>query len=90
METSAQFHLKNLTSYYDTETREIKNQSKIIFTMKIVCPKLDEIAKDQNVESGIEDSDVEKEEDEKDSVKGNDEKNSLYNPYQRYFVYQQF
>ena len=31
---------------------------------------LDEIAKDQNVESGIEDSDVEKEEDEKDSVNG--------------------
>ena len=31
---------------------------------------LDEIVKDQNVESGIEDSDVEKEEDEKDSVNG--------------------
>ena len=53
-----------------------KNQFKIIFTRKIVCPKLDEIAKDQNLESGIEDSDVEKEEDEKDSVKGNDEKNN--------------
>ena len=47
-----------------------------MFTRKIVCPKLDEIAKDQNLESGIEDSDVEKEEDEKDSIKGNDEKNN--------------
>ena len=27
--------------------------------MKIISPKLDEIAKDQNVESGIEDSDEE-------------------------------
>ena len=59
LKTSAQHHLEKLTSYYDTETREIKNQSKIIFIMKIISPKLDEVAKDQNVESGIEDSDVE-------------------------------
>ena len=67
-ETSAQYHLNMLTEYYDTETGEFKKQSKIIFNMKIISPKLDEIAKDQNIESGIEDSDVEK--DEKDSVNG--------------------
>ena len=32
LETSIQCHLKKLTEYYDTKTREIKNQSKIIFT----------------------------------------------------------
>ena len=55
--TSAHHHLDKLTEYYDTETREFKKQSKIIFNMKIISPKLDEVAKDQNVESGIEDSD---------------------------------
>ena len=65
LKTSAQHHLEKLTSYYDAETREIKNQSNIIFTMKIVNPKLDEIAKDENVESSNEDSYVEKEEAEK-------------------------
>ena len=42
-----------LTEYYDTESREFKKQSEIIFTMEIISPKLDEIAKDQHVESGI-------------------------------------
>ena len=68
VKTSAHYHLDKLTEYYDTETRKFKKQSKIIFNMKIISPKLDEIAKDQNVESGIKDSDVKKEEDEKDSV----------------------
>ena len=45
--------LKRLNRYYDAETGEYKNQSKIIFTMKIINPKLDEVAKDQNVESGM-------------------------------------
>ena len=67
-ETSTHYHLNQLTEYYDTETKGFKKQSKIIFNMKIISPKLDEIAKDQNIESGIEDSDVEK--DEKDSVNG--------------------
>ena len=53
LETSMQCHLKKLTEYYDTKTREIKNQPKIDFCLKIISPKLDEIAKDQNVESGI-------------------------------------
>ena len=49
---AAHYHLNQLTEYYDTETREFKKQSKIIFNMKIISPKLDEIAKDQHVESG--------------------------------------
>ena len=51
-ETSTQWYLKKLTEYYDTDTREIKTQSKIMFRMKIISPKLDEIAKDQHMESG--------------------------------------
>ena len=69
------FSLKKLTKYYDTETREFKNQDKIIFTMEIVSPKLDEIAKDERerIKPGIKDSDEEK--DDKDSANENDEKN---------------
>ena len=53
LETSIQCHLKKLTKYYDAKTRELKNQPKIDFSLKIISPKLDEIAKDQHVESGI-------------------------------------
>ena len=53
LETSMQCHLKKLTKYYDVNTREIKNQPKIDFCLKIISPKLDEIAKDQHFESGI-------------------------------------
>ena len=52
LETSMNCHLKRLTEYYDANTREYKNQSKIDFTLKVTSPKLDEIAKDQHVESG--------------------------------------
>ena len=52
LETSMQCHLKRLTRYYDAETREFKNQPKINFTMEIISPKLDEVAKDQRYESG--------------------------------------
>ena len=48
-ETSTQWNLKKLTEYYDTETREVKTQSKIMFRMKIFSPKLDEIAKDERM-----------------------------------------
>ena len=51
-ETSAYFNLKKLTKYYDAETKEFKRQSKIIFTMKIISPKLDEVAKDKEMKSG--------------------------------------
>ena len=49
-ETAAHYHLKKLTEYYDTETREFKRQAKIIFVIKIISSKLDEIARDQNDE----------------------------------------
>ena len=46
--------MEKITKYYDIETKEYKNQSKINFNMKIVCPKLDLneklAAKNQNVE----------------------------------------
>ena len=51
--------MEKITKYYDSETREFKNQSKISFIVRIISPKLDEIAKDRRVESGIEDSDEE-------------------------------
>ena len=50
--TCTNWDLRKLTVYYDTETRTNKTQSKIIFRMKIICPKLDEITKDQHMESG--------------------------------------
>ena len=47
-ETSNIVNLKRLNRYYDAETKEFKNQSKIIFTMKII--KFDEGAKGQHFE----------------------------------------
>ena len=73
--------LKKITKYYDTETREFKNQSKIIFTLEIISPKQDEIAKEERerrIESGIEDSNEEKEKDEKDSANENDKKRKRF------------
>ena len=51
--TSMHCNLERLTRYYDAETREFKNQPKIRFTMEIISPKLDEVAKDQRYESGM-------------------------------------
>ena len=53
LDTSMALPLKKLIDYYDANTRERKNQPKIDFILKIISPKFDEIAKDQNVESGI-------------------------------------
>ena len=49
---------EKLTKYYDVKAGKFKNQP-IQFTLKITNEKLDEIAKDKNVnvESGLEDSD---------------------------------
>merc|ERR1711981_1048012 len=68
LKTSMPFHLEKLTKYYDVKTRELKNQLKINFTLEIISPKLDEIAKEQHFESGIEDTDDEM--DKKVSVNG--------------------
>ena len=51
------FPLKTLTQYFDHQAKVRKNHDMIEFELKIVCEKLDEIAKDENVESGVEDSD---------------------------------
>ena len=51
------FSLKTLTQYFDHQAKVRKNHDMIEFELKIVCEKLDEIAKDENVESGVEDSD---------------------------------
>ena len=55
------FPLKNLMKYFDRGTNEYKYQENIEFKLKIKCEKLDEIAKDQNNESGVEDTDEEAE-----------------------------
>ena len=49
--------MKKLTEYYDFKSKTYKNQEKIQFTLKITNEKLDEVAKNENVESGVEDSD---------------------------------
>ena len=53
LETSMNCHLKKLTKYYDAKTRRLIIPTKIDFSLKIISPKLDEIAKDQRFESGI-------------------------------------
>ena len=50
---------EKLTQYYDVQSKKFKNQEFIEFEMKVTCPKLDEAAKDENVESGVEDSEPE-------------------------------
>ena len=53
--------VKKLTQYFDVQSKEFKDQEFIEFEMKVTCPKLDEvaIAKNENVESGVEDSEKE-------------------------------
>ena len=51
--------VKKLTQYYDVESKEFKVQEFIELQLKIVSEKLDEVAKDENVESGVEDSETE-------------------------------
>ena len=51
-ERCAAFPLKKLSEYYDSKADEFKEQ-KIKFVLEIKSPKLDEVAKDKNVESGV-------------------------------------
>ena len=48
-----------LTEYFDRGANEYKYHDYIEFKLKIICEKLDEIAKDENGESGVEDTDDE-------------------------------
>ena len=52
--------IARLTQSFDHETLEYKKFGDIQLTLQIVCEKLDEVAKDENVESGVEDTDDEK------------------------------
>ena len=56
---SMQIRVCNITDYYDVESKEHEGQDFIEFQMKIVNEKLDEIEKDVNTESGVEDSEPE-------------------------------
>ena len=49
--------INDLTEFYDLQSKEYKNRENIKFTLKIVNQKLDEIAKNADVESGVEDED---------------------------------
>lgn len=51
--------LNDLTEFYDYKVKEFKNSKKVSFTLKIINSKLDEIARDADVESGVEDTDNE-------------------------------
>ena len=66
---SIQYPIEKLTEYYDTGAKEFKIQSKIIFTMKIINLKLDEVAKDKNMNNMM------KEENEKDPLDKENKKN---------------
>ena len=53
------FPIKRITQYYDIQSKEFKNQDFIRFELKVISPKLDENAKDETVDSEIEDSETE-------------------------------
>ena len=47
---------EKVTKYYDPDTKEFKTQEKVRFTLKITNAKLDEVRKDESIESGVEDN----------------------------------
>ena len=49
--------INDLMEFYELQSKEFKNREKIKFTLEIVNQKLDEIAKNADVESGVEDED---------------------------------
>ena len=55
------FPIPKLKEYYDHVNKELTERLNIKFSLKITNPKLDAVAKakDENVESGVEDSDHE-------------------------------
>ena len=56
---SMHFRGSTLFQYYDVQSNETQHQDFIEFQLKIVSEKLDEVKKDENVESGVEDSEKE-------------------------------
>ena len=57
LDVSLPFNLKTIQRYFDVLENDYKNQQEIEFKMKIICEKIDEVAKDKDVESGVEDTD---------------------------------
>ena len=49
--------INDLMEFYELQSKEFKNREKIKFTLEIVNQKLDEIAKNADVESGVQDED---------------------------------
>ena len=47
---------EKITRYYDPDSKEYKTQEKVRFTLKITNAKLDEVRKDESIESGVEDN----------------------------------
>ena len=61
--------ISDLTEYYDFEAKMYKNSPNIKFCLKIVNDKLDQAAKDLELESGISDNDFDDESSDKASIK---------------------
>ena len=51
--------LKKLKGSFPRPTTNFSINDALQFELKLFCPKLDEVAKDENVESGVEDTDEE-------------------------------
>ena len=71
--------MKKLTEYYDTETKKLKKQSKIKFNMKIICPKLDKVAKYKNYENYTQGADCTGDFDDDDEGKNEKDKEKILN-----------
>ena len=56
-------NVMNITQYYDVQSKKFKHQGFVELQLKIVNEKLDEIEKDLNESSGIEDNQFRKIED---------------------------
>ena len=59
-ESGLTFPVETLTQYFDRQNNVRKNSDEIEFKLEIICEKLDEVAKDQNVESGVDSDDERK------------------------------
>ena len=54
------FPVKTITQYFDRQDNVRKYSDKIEFKLEIICEKVDEVAKDENVKSGVDSDDERK------------------------------
>ena len=59
-ESGLTFPVETLTQYFDLQNNVRKNSDKIEFKLEIICEKLDKVAKDENVKSGVDSDDERK------------------------------